>query len=75
MDEDRDGWVDIDEFERGLKNLFPIARMESLDPSEEIGTPARRAGQKVSPKILFAKIDLEASGKVYLSDVEAFAMP
>lgn len=77
MDEDRDGWVDIDEFERGLKNLFPLARMETLDADGEevFGTPVRRAGNKVSPQILFAKIDLEATGKAYLSDMEAFAMP
>ena len=58
MDTDKDGYVDQQEMLTGLKNLFA-------------GQGQRRAkvSIRVAPDILFAKMDSDQNGKLYMDDV------
>ena len=57
MDTDRDGYVDQQEMLTGLKNLFAP------------GPRRAKVAIKVAPDILFAKMDSDQNGKLYMDDV------
>ena len=64
MDADRDGYVDQDELMTGLKHLF----------ASNTHRPTKVA-IRVAPDILFAKMDSDQNGKLYLDDVQMFIQP
>ena len=65
MDVDKDGFVDQDELSAGLKNLFASGGQRRN----------KAAGIRVAPDILFAKMDSDQNGKLYMDDVQMFVQP
>ena len=60
MDTDRDGYVDSQEMEEGLASLFSS------------GQTRAKVAIRVAPDILFAKMDADQNGSLYMDDVQMF---
>ena len=64
MDTDRDGYVDVDDLEVGLKKVFPMG-----------SAPVRAQDRaKVSANTIFTKIDMDVKERVFMTDMERFVL-
>ena len=67
MDGDRDGFVDEEELVSGIRSMFA-----SQDRGVSAGTGV---AQHIAADQIFAIMDADQQGRLYVSDVESFVMP
>ena len=67
MDGDRDGFVDEEELVSGIRSMFA---------SQDRGVSAGAGvAQHIAADQIFAIMDADQQGRLYVSDVESFVMP